>query len=249
MKDMVNALIRSKLVETPSASGRNVASSSNDNHSGTTNATADPWQRIFPPIRTAYGGRPPFNPWWRDWAGDEPLYPHERVDGPVVDVGMFDAEDRVYRCIDCMHEIWGGRCSQCDREYPSHPEAGDEDEDDDEEGDLMENGGDYSDDDLHGLSIGEMLERIEGGGGAIWPLGGDVDTEDEEEILSDEDGDVAWDLGAIFRGGGPLILDEEDDEDDEPVFAHISEAEEPQEEEEDGYESSFIDDSGEGSEW
>lgn len=247
MKDMVNALIRSKLVETPSASGRDVASSSNDNHSG----QADPWQRIFRPVRTAYGGHHPFNPWWHD-AGDEPVFPPERVDGPVEDVGMFDAEDHVFRCLDCMHEIWGGQCSQCDREYPGHPEAGDDDEDEDEERDLIEIGGDYSDEDLHGLSIGEMLERIEGGGGAIWPFGMDGDSEDEEEILSDED--TAWEIGAIYRGGGPIILGEDDDDDDEddddePVFAHISEAEEQhaEEHESDGYESSFIDDGGEDS--
>lgn len=251
MKDMVNALTRSKLVETPSTSGRDVASSSNDNHNGQA-GTPDPWQGIFRPVRTAYGGHHPLNPWWHTWGGDEPGFPPERVDGSVEDVGMFDAEDHVFRCLDCMHEIWGGHCSQCDREYPGHPEAGDDDEDEEDERDLREAGGDYSDEDLHGLSIGEMLERIEGDG-AIWPFGMDGDSEDEEEIISDDDDDVAWEIEAIYRGGGPLILDDEDDDDDddddEPVFAHISEAEDQHEEahESDGYESSFIDDGGEDS--
>ncbi|KAH9025013.1 hypothetical protein EDB83DRAFT_2428236 [Lactarius deliciosus] len=34
--------------------------------------------------------------------------------------GMFDAEDQVYRCLDCMHEIWGRSCSHCGRYYDGH---------------------------------------------------------------------------------------------------------------------------------
>ncbi|KAK0205344.1 hypothetical protein DFS33DRAFT_760208 [Desarmillaria ectypa] len=37
--------------------------------------------------------------------------------------GMFDDEDGVYRCRDCMHEIWDGVCSNCDRIYPGNQDA------------------------------------------------------------------------------------------------------------------------------
>ncbi|PPR00955.1 hypothetical protein CVT24_000262 [Panaeolus cyanescens] len=36
------------------------------------------------------------------------------------EVGMFDQEDGIYRCIQCMHEIWNGVCTQCDHRYPAH---------------------------------------------------------------------------------------------------------------------------------
>ncbi len=227
MKDMVNALVRSKLVETPNASG---ASSSNDSRNGQGRAP-DPWHRIFRPVRTSFGGHHPFNPWWQDWTeDDEPVFGPERVDGPLEDVGMFDAEDHVYRCLDCMHEIWGGRCSSCDREYPGHSAAGDDDED---EEDVIEIEGDDSDVELygHGMSLGEMLDRIEGRDGGIWSFGGETDTEDEEDY-TDEDGE---------GGGGRFTWHE--DEEDEPLFAHIEEEVEVEDEEEDKYESSFIDDS------
>ncbi|KAK0223855.1 hypothetical protein IW262DRAFT_1369675 [Armillaria fumosa] len=37
--------------------------------------------------------------------------------------GMLDEEDGVWRCRDCMHEIWDGVCSNCDRFYPGNPHA------------------------------------------------------------------------------------------------------------------------------
>lgn len=42
------------------------------------------------------------------------------VEGLPGVFGMYDAEDQVYRCLDCMHEIWGGSCSQCGRHYSGH---------------------------------------------------------------------------------------------------------------------------------
>lgn len=34
---------------------------------------------------------------------------------------MLDMEDGgVYRCLDCMHEIWDGICTACNRVYPGH---------------------------------------------------------------------------------------------------------------------------------
>jgi len=201
----------------------------------------DPWHRIFRPVRTSFGGHHPFNPWWQDWTeDDDPVDASERVDGPLEDVGMFDAEDHVYRCLDCMHEIWGGRCSSCDREYPGHPEAGDDDDEDEE--DVIEIEDDDSDDELfgHGFSLGEMLNRIEGRERGMWSFGRESDTEDEEDY-TDEDGE------SIHGSGGGTFTWHDDDSDDEPLFAHIEEelqvgVEVEVEDDEDGYESSFIDD-------
>lgn len=74
---------------------------------------ADPWQNIF---------RKPITDYFR--GGDLP-----RLDDvPIEDIGMYDAEDGgIYRCLDCMHEIWDGICSGCRRLYPGHDDF-DEDE-------------------------------------------------------------------------------------------------------------------------
>jgi len=60
----------------------------------------DPWANLFPslPLRTG-------------------LSP---TGGSPDAFGMFDAEDQVYRCLDCMHEIWGRSCSHCGRQYDGH---------------------------------------------------------------------------------------------------------------------------------
>ena len=60
----------------------------------------DLWVNIFPPTLL----RPAILP----------------VEGSPDVFGMYDAEDQVYRCLDCMHEIWGGSCSQCGRHYSGH---------------------------------------------------------------------------------------------------------------------------------
>ncbi|KAF9045476.1 hypothetical protein BJ165DRAFT_1611587 [Panaeolus papilionaceus] len=41
-------------------------------------------------------------------------------DDNPAQVGMFDQEDGIYRCIQCMHEIWNGVCTACHRRYPAH---------------------------------------------------------------------------------------------------------------------------------
>ena len=53
------------------------------------------------------------------------------------DMGLLDVEDgRIYRCWLCMHEIWDGVCTGCNHVYPGHRRHHDEDserEDSDEE--------------------------------------------------------------------------------------------------------------------
>lgn len=60
------------------------------------NDNTDPWNGIFPKI----GHR------------------HDYWDEAMEGAGIEDHEDGVYRCYDCMHEIWNGLCSNCGRVYP-----------------------------------------------------------------------------------------------------------------------------------
>lgn len=72
---------------------------------------ADPWAGIF---------RKPYN---------FDHQPHGDPEASIEDMGMYDAEDGgIYRCLDCMHEIWGGVCSGCHREYPGHHDSDDSDD-------------------------------------------------------------------------------------------------------------------------
>ena len=66
---------------------------------GSETSPQDPWVNIFPPTL-----RP----------GSLPVEASPDI------FGMYDAEDQVYRCLDCMHEIWEGSCSQCGRRYTGH---------------------------------------------------------------------------------------------------------------------------------
>ncbi|TFL04124.1 hypothetical protein BDV98DRAFT_360989 [Pterulicium gracile] len=87
------------------------------------NAPKDLWEGIFRPLSK----NPDTDPYGLfegriDRLGGE-------MSGPQI--GMYDAEDGVHRCIDCMHELFGGVCSSCAREYPENPEFGMDDEDSD----------------------------------------------------------------------------------------------------------------------
>lgn len=62
-------------------------------------------------------------------ANAEPDAQGQNVDGDEDEGrrGFWDEEDEVYRCRDCMHEIYGGVCSSCGRLYAEHlHEDGDE---------------------------------------------------------------------------------------------------------------------------
>ena len=120
----------------------------------------DPWVNIFPPALP----RPAFPP----------------VEG-LPDVGMYDAEDQVYRCFDCLHEIWGGSCSQCGRHYNGHDvDASDENASGEENNARW--------------SILPAMERILG-----WPHGG-MDESDEgsyESSFIDDDDSERRDIEAV----------------------------------------------------
>ena len=64
---------------------------------------------------------PPLRDPWADVFPHPPLRTGLSPTGGSLDAfGMFDAEDQVYRCLDCMHEIWGRSCSHCGRQYDDH---------------------------------------------------------------------------------------------------------------------------------
>ncbi|KAG2035597.1 hypothetical protein BDR03DRAFT_1012449 [Suillus americanus] len=165
-------------------------------------ADVDPWDGIF--RKSVHG----FLPWLlADDADTEPRRGE--------DVGMLDMEDGgIYRCLDCMHEIWDGVCTSCGRRYPGH-----------------EGGEDWSDDEL-GLDFGPGVEEFdpEDDPGWIGLEEGEGDDEDNGLAIAD------WYPGLpVFRWrfGFDEQVDEEDEEDDE---------DDGDEDEEAVYESDFIDD-------
>ncbi|KAJ7075137.1 hypothetical protein B0H15DRAFT_403374 [Mycena belliarum] len=113
IKDMVATLVRSGLV-----SGLSTASPPPPALPGPPQAAAatpDPWHNIF-----RYSHQHPRFHHHAPTPGEEPP--------SVVDMGMLDMEDGgVYRCLDCMHEIWDGVCTSCRRVYPGHRAPYDDD--------------------------------------------------------------------------------------------------------------------------
>lgn len=93
---------------------------------GSQNTNNDPWGGIFPKVHQRSNRT---FPWFvtlddedRPRAGRAPRGEH---------MGMLDMEDGgIYRCFDCMHEIWNGVCTSCGRLYPGHrPNSDDDDHD------------------------------------------------------------------------------------------------------------------------
>lgn len=147
-------------------------------------ADVDPWNGIF--RKSAHG----FLPWLlADEADTEPRRGE--------DVGMLDTEDGgIYRCLDCMHEIWDGVCTSCGRNYPGH-----------------EGGEDWSDDEL-GLDFGPGVEEFDPEDDPGWMGLEEGEGDDEDDGLAIGD----WYPGLpVFRWrlGFDEEDEEEDDEDDE----------------------------------
>ncbi len=153
VKDMVAAVVKSGLaldfpppaqVDSNEAAARESADAEPPSR--------DPWANVFPPLPLRTGLSP--------------------TGGSPDAFGMFDAEDQVYRCLDCMHEIWGRSCSHCGRHYDGHNVDPSDDEAPPEE--------------RHGIwSILPVMEHIMG-----WPRVAGVDgSEDgsyEASFIDDE---------------------------------------------------------------
>ena len=118
MKDMVASLVKSGLATgfySPAPAEMEGA------------ANADPWAGIF--RRPAQQGPNAFP----DFPLPLPMYERQML-------GVRDEEDGVYRCLECHHEIAEGFCTNCGREYPGHDyehDATDFDDDDDEDDDEL----------------------------------------------------------------------------------------------------------------
>ncbi|KAK7042461.1 RING-type domain-containing protein [Favolaschia claudopus] len=104
IKEMVGALSKSGLVDVPSTAPPPAPALPGPPPPA--GAPHDPWHNIF-----RYPHQHP---------GFHPPLPNGAEPPSVEDMGMLDAEDGVYRCLDCMHEIWDGICTSCQREYTGH---------------------------------------------------------------------------------------------------------------------------------
>lgn len=121
------------------------------------------------------------------------------------ELGFWDEEDQVFRCTECLHEIFEGVCSDCGRQYAGH--ANEED-----------GGGWFTEDEV--------------AGGLWFDRGLDGDWHDEDPDLGDDnfqdpddDDHLPLDLGIMQR-----------------VFGRQTQYIGNPRHDEEGYESSFIDD-------
>lgn len=220
IKDMVGSFFKSGLADPPMNPPASEPAAP---------ARADPWEGIFrQPLPSAVAGGSLF------FSDPPPAHMHDLL-------GLHDAEDGgIFRCVDCGHEIWDGVCSSCARVYPGHnrppPPWGDDDDDDDDDGD---------DDDGSGGWMDDMLFR---NGPWGFGLGTDEEASDDDEHEDDEHGDEVEGpadgarnafLDWLERRMPPQIQREGD---------QGGEGEQVEEGEDDdgGYESSFIDDEGAG---
>lgn len=160
---MVGTMVRSGLIIPPvPESTEQAATSANGLVVADLNVRQnDPWHDIFRPARHRPGSVHDYLDFLRFPIRREP--PLARPDGENnQETGMYDAEDHVYRCMDCMHEIHRGRCTNCARTYGGHRnlEDGDSDDsDDDVEGLMMAEDWDDEDEDDDGVGQAER-ERI-----------------------------------------------------------------------------------------
>jgi len=192
---MVTNIMRSGLVELPAPAP--VA---------TGNESADPWRNIFRPVH-----RRSFQEWLVP-----PLTNNDGEGGGGLEaLGMYDAEDGgVYRCLDCMHEIWGGMCSSCHRVYAGHG-AGDVDDDDDDDDIEDEDGSSLDEeffiDDRGGghRMLADLMEMV----GAGWGEDeSDLDDDDEEDDL------YGWDTPMAIEEEGIAEIEELDEDEDGDSF-------------------------------
>ena len=205
VKGMVGALVRSALVDLPAPIP--VAGPSTDNNADNANANptnADPWKNIFPAERRTHGHGLMGQDDFYGFLGGRipPAAPQEERDREQV--GWFDEEDGgIYRCLDCMHEIWGGICSRCGREYPAH--VGDDDDEDDEDGD--ENGGTPRRR-FRSRAIRQLLLRAVNAAVRDEDEEDDDDGLDEEMVMADDEEyldrleEIAGYRNALFGAGG-----------------------------------------------
>ncbi|KAH7882937.1 hypothetical protein F5I97DRAFT_155539 [Phlebopus sp. FC_14] len=223
VKGIANSVGKSGLVPTPVPPPVDLSENAN--------ATTDPWNNIFP---KAGPGHRRFS-WFFPGVDDDDDLPMRDFAPRGEDVGMLDMEDGgIYRCLDCMHEIWDGTCTSCGRVYPGHRHH-DDDNDEDEVGWI---------DDQMGAEEVDMADDpgwmgLEGGDG-------DDDGMDDDGIGPFRFGEP-WEYRMQMLGGplgflGTVHFGDEDGEDESDESTSDGDGEGSQDEDSGGYESSFIDD-------
>ncbi|KAJ7178047.1 hypothetical protein C8R46DRAFT_668880 [Mycena filopes] len=135
----------------------------------------------------------------------------------VEDMGMLDQEDGgVYRCLDCMHEIWNGVCTNCQRVYQGHADY------DGEDGEMFHDEDDDDSDVDH--PFWPAIQPFVFGG----PMGGpfaahpfwheDDDDSEDEGLVRGEDGYDSFIDDGDDHGGeehAAAIIEIQDDSDSE----------------------------------
>jgi hypothetical protein len=196
------------------------------------NANSDPWKDIFPKARGA--GHPHF-PWFFPGAdiGEDDDIPNVDIAQSGEDVGMLDMEDGgIYRCLDCMHEIWDGICTSCGRVYPGHRHDVDDDEDDEDD----EAGAIWFD---HQMVAEHVDMRDDPGWMGL--EGGNGDDDGDDDQWSDHL-DAPWRRRMHMFGGLIGIFGAVDVEGTDNEEVDVGSGDEEVDGDEVGYESSFIDD-------
>ncbi|KAI0267263.1 hypothetical protein BC834DRAFT_870447 [Gloeopeniophorella convolvens] len=180
VKDMVVAVVKSGLApDFPPVLESDTLEVASEGSSHSYTQPNDPWQNIFAPL-IARDASPPLH-------------------GSLESLGMFDPEDQVYRCLDCMHEIWGGACSQCGRFYDGH------------DANASDSGSSLSHDEVQGIpAIWGMLPAIEEVLG--WP---------QEDTVGSEDGSYEGsfiDDGEDLGGHAGDLIEVSSDDDNHTVI-------------------------------
>lgn len=147
---------------------------------------------------------------------------------------MLDMEDGgIYRCFDCMHEIWDGVCTSCGRLYPGHQPNPDDDD----------TNHDWVDDE-------PIAEEVDIGDDPGWMglEGGDGDDVGDEDDHDPIPMHQLWIDGEMAMMVGPArfyhddLSDDYYDEDDIGDSDYGLDDRGGGDEDEDRYESDFIDD-------
>ncbi|TCD69937.1 hypothetical protein EIP91_005761 [Steccherinum ochraceum] len=190
MKEMVASVTKSGLVQDQDVIGPATPDPP---------TSEDPWKNIFPSVARHNGDAGPDMP---------PAVAHELM-------GIQDAEDGgVYRCVECMHEIWDGVCSNCHREYEGHLAPWLDDSGSDDDLDDYMYGGNLVHSMLHRMGLGML-------GGGRNRNEDDVNEVDEDDDDSEgfdyQDSFIDDDEGPMPRVQYNVSSSEDEDEDNSDV--------------------------------
>lgn len=181
IKQMVAALVKSHLVDLPVPPRGEEGEGSNTTRERRENNTPnDPWRNIFRPSGSGRG---------HHRHGGPPPRGHEDNEDEREQFGWYDHEDGgVYRCVDCLHELWGGMCTGCERIYRGHETEDDDDEEEDEEDDFFFNDDDDDMDPVQWADYMFLQDEVRR------RFGGMYDHVEDEEDEEDEDEEVGLDV-------------------------------------------------------